>query len=1273
MIRRLRLCFPFAGLLVAALMVVSGWAAAQVRPAPRGEAPPPSTRRCRYVRLEAGRDTTYFALPDTLTVVPSSVLAGGRGLDYDGRTEQFRWIRPAPRDSTGAPLPDSLEVCYRVLPLRLSAARYRRPIGLMDSLSFRRDAMRFDDFSVKEQILSTPGINKTGNLARGISFGNTQNVFVNSALNLQLEGQLAENIHLTAAISDQNVPFQPEGNTQQLQQFDKIYLTLINPNWNLTAGDVVLRNKPDYFLRYYKNVQGAAAEANIGPPLVGLSGLGAAPGVSNAVFLGGQPGQVPSGLPAGPSPATLNPPAISQPQLTDPNRQAPNGVGLPSLQGDTAAVTGAVTGAVVTDAGVRKGLVWRSSTTVAGGVAKGKFASIDVPPIENVQGPYRLNGPNGEQFIIVLANSERVYLDGRLQTRGFDADYTIDYNLAEVTFTPRHLITRNSRIKIDFEYSDLNYARSLVAASHYQQLGKLSVRGNFYQEADNPNNAPNLGLDSTLRRQLRQAGNVAFGETDGAVQVPYNRTQVFYRRDPTTGRYARAVGADTLGVVYSVSFTDVGEGNGEYRLSTTNTDVTSNGRVYEYATSGPGRRYRPIRRIPTPLLKQMVTGGVSYQLDSSMTVFFDAARSRLDRNRFSTASDQDGAMRMGYVVQDRELPAALNVGLLRGYRLRSTLDYEYTGKRFAPIDRYRDIEFDRNWSAASTVQGNATGQVARTDNIFNFSVGVAKDAANNVNYRLSRRYRPGEVQGLQHWLDAAQKLGNLELRGSLFVLDADAGRFHSDWARGEATGRFVGGNIVPGYAYRFDKNRVSSTSTDTIRSANYFDEHNVFIQSRDSARTQFRLDYSYRRDQTPNPEQTALQRRGTAQTWQGTLASRLGKTQDLRLLATYRDLDSLGLARNRTVLGQLFYNVNLLQNQIRSELNYSVATGRELKRDYSFLAVPAGQGTHYYAGDADADGQQDKDEFFEAQTPDAQFRTYIKVYLPTLDYITAFTNRLGYRLTTAAPRGWREAGGWRAVVSRFATLTSVTVDRRTTDPKLLSRLSPFSYDKEDPQLLAFNQLVRNTLYFNRSNPIFGSEFTVQQTQQKTLLAQGSDLRNLSTQSLLVRRTLATSFTGRITGARDIREATSDYLLNRNYRLLIYSIQPEISYQPTPSLRLTGTYLHTRKQNTLEIENAELNPGIFDELGIETRLSQVNKRTVTAGTRYTRVRFDGTNPNSLVAIEILNALRPGSNFTWNLNMEQRLSNGLNITLAYDGRKASGLNTVHTGRMQVAVLF
>ena len=1288
-----RLRFPWLGMFLAVWVVLSGLGAraqqtpptdtarvtppkpavrAQQKPARApnaAEASLPNNRRCRYLRLAPGRDTTDFALVDTLTVVPASVVAAdGRAVAYDARTNRYRWVRPAPRDSSGAPRSDSLLVCYRVLPLRLETARFRRPARLMDSVGFRQRPFGYEDFSVQEQILNTPGISKTGNLARGLSFGNTQNVFVNSALNLQLEGQLTEGIHLTAAISDQNVPFQPEGNTQQLQQFDKIYLTLTSARWNLTAGDVVLRNKPDYFLRYYKNIQGAAVEANFGPPLPGLTNGPAAQGVPNTVFLNGQPGQ----LPAGPGPVvpTLNPAAISQPQLADPNRQVP-------LVGPLAEATAMASGRD------GRGRAWQSSTAAAGGVAKGKFASLDVAPIENVQGPYRLTGPNGEQYIIVLANSERVYLDGRLMVRGYDADYTIDYNLAEVTFTPRHLITRNSRIKIDFEYSDLNYSRSLYALSHYQQVGKVGVHANFYQEADNPDNAANLELSPADRLRLRAAGNVAAVDAPGADSAAFNHTIVQYHRDVVQPPGAvqpvavfTYVGAtapvDSVRGVYTVRFTDVGQGNGDYVASTKYGGA--NGRVYEYVAPVGGvrrGRYQPVRRLPTPQLKQLVSVGASYEVARGISVFADVAESRLDRNRFSPESDRGGALHLGYTVQERRL----NLPGLRDYRVRSVLDYEYTAPQFAPIDRYRDVEFDRNWSTASTVQGNAVGGVPREDNVLNFSVGLTKNANNSFGYRLSRRYRPGEVNGLQHWFDAARKIGGLELRGSLFLLNSDAGRFHSSWARGEGTARFVGGALVPGYAYRFDKNRVALPGGDSVRTANYFDEHNVFLQSRDSARTKFRLDYSFRRDQAPTPDQRALAARSTAQTWQGSLAARPGKTQDLRVIATYRSLAQRDSALNRTVLGKIDYNVGLFQNQVRSELSYSVATGRELRRDYSFLAVPAGQGTHYYAGDLNHNQLQDKNEFLEAQTPDAQYRTYIKVYLPTADYLTAFTNRLSYRLTAAAPRGWREAGGWRAGASRFATLTSITVDRRTTNPSLGQRLSPFGYGTGDEQLLAYNQLLRNTLYFNRSSPIFGAELTVQQTQQKTLLTQGFDLRNLATQSLLVRRTLAQFFTGRLTATRDIREAQSDYLTtattSRNFRLVNYAVQPEISYQPTPALRLTGTYLHTRKRNVRDDAYFGVQ-GVFDELGFETRLSQVSKRTVTAVVHATRVGFDG-DPGSAVGLEILNALRPGANYTWNLNVEQRLSNGLNLTLAYDGRKASGLGVVHTGRMQVAVLF
>ncbi|MBT9391596.1 hypothetical protein KLP40_00360 [Hymenobacter sp. NST-14] len=1279
---------------LALLLLLSAPAArAQQRP----EAPP-STRRCAWVRLTPGRDTTLFVLRDTLTIVPASVSVEGRSVSYNAASDQYRFVRlssrfPSPEpgrpDIVLAGGPDSVLVCYRVLPLQLSAARYLRPRTLMDSLRFmQRPSFGENDFAVKEQILSTPGINKTGNLSRGVSFGNAQNVFVNSSLNLQLEGQLTDQINLTAAISDQNVPFQPEGNTQQLQEFDRIYITLTHPRWSLTAGDVVLRNKPDYFLRFYKNIQGGAAEVNFGQLPTGGFGGGVGMGVSNQQLF-----QYPNaaGSSAGTfvtTPPTVAPAAGSgqqQPGAATTDAYGPTGGAAPTPNGTGPNNVRQTVTTRTENRGPRRALLSTkageafATTSVAAGGAKGKFASIDIAPLENVQGPYRLRGPNGEQFIIVLANSERVYLDGRLLVRGFDADYIIDYNQAELTFSPRHLITRNTRIKVDYEYSDFNYARSLLQASHYQQLGRLQVHANFYREADNPDNSPNLTLSEGQKELLRRSGNVSRVTAPGDTLVSYDRQQIQYRReiqtDPATQQSVNVFvypPLDTLALVYNVQFTNLGAGQGSYNLSTA--DAAANGRVYTFVGQNRGS-YEPVRVLPTPLQKQLITLGTSYALDSTATVFVDLASSELDLNRFSPEKAQGQAMRVGYLVQDRPL----NLRALAGYKLRSSLDYEYTSRRFAPIDRYRDIEFDRNWSVDNTLITN--NQRPREENILNASVGLVKDADNAVGYRLSRRYRAGEVSGLQHWVDAARQVGRVQLRGNLFLLNSTAGRRESRWARGEATARYVGGAVVPGYAYRFDKNRVARPAGDSLTSANYYDEHALFVQSRDTARIRYRLDYSFRRDQSPNQEQTALRGQGRAQTWQGTFNSRLSATQDLAVLATYRDLltrdttgqtmpgGAAGMVRERTVLGKLDWNASFLQNVVRSELTYAVGTGRELRRDFAYLAVPNGQGTHFW-NDLDGNGRQEKNEFFEAQTPDAQFRTHIKVFLPTDDYLPAFTNRFSYRLTLTAPRAWREATGWRELASRFSTLTTVTLDRKSTENTLNARLNPFAFQTEDALLLSLNKLLRNTLYFNRSNPIFGSEFTVQQTQQKVLLTQGFDTRNLASQSLLLRRTLAQSFTGRLTGTRSIRENQSDYLETRNFRVEQYEAAPEISYQPSQVWRFTATYLYTTKRNTAGPN--EDTRGTFNDLGLETRISQVGKRTVSATARFVQVGFAG-DPASLVGLEILNALRPGRNYTWNLNLEQRLSNGLNITLAYDGRKPQSLNAIHTGRMQVAVLF
>ncbi len=119
-----------------------------------------------------------------------------------------------------------------------------------------------------------------------------------------------------------------------------------------------------------------------------------------------------------------------------------------------------------------------------GAISRGRFARNVVTAIEGNQGPYNLTGVNGEIFIIVIAGTEAVYLDGERLKRGEQNDYVIDYNTGEVRFNPRRVITRYSRIIVEFQYSDRNYARTVFRGGARYDIGKASVRVNYFTEQD---------------------------------------------------------------------------------------------------------------------------------------------------------------------------------------------------------------------------------------------------------------------------------------------------------------------------------------------------------------------------------------------------------------------------------------------------------------------------------------------------------------------------------------------------------------------------------------------------------------------------------------------------------------------------------------------------------------------------------------------------------------------------------------------------------------------
>ncbi|HBE72561.1 MAG TPA: hypothetical protein DDW31_00380 [candidate division Zixibacteria bacterium] len=141
-------------------------------------------------------------------------------------------------------------------------------------------------------------------------------------------------------------------------------------------------------------------------------------------------------------------------------------------------------------------------------VSKGKQAAVRFSGRDGLQGPYLLSAGSGTEPAPVLANSERVWLDGRLLRRGAAEDYTVDYQQARLTFTPRRLITDDSRIMVEFQYSQEEFRRSLAGAEAEVQLARgISLGVGYLAEGDDPERPLLQELDDRQRELLASAGD----------------------------------------------------------------------------------------------------------------------------------------------------------------------------------------------------------------------------------------------------------------------------------------------------------------------------------------------------------------------------------------------------------------------------------------------------------------------------------------------------------------------------------------------------------------------------------------------------------------------------------------------------------------------------------------------------------------------------------------------------------------------------------------------
>lgn len=147
---------------------------------------------------------------------------------------------------------------YRFFPVYLEQRFALRTFRLRaDSSGGKKEIFVEEYYKGNDQVVILPSaIRRSGSISRGLTVGNNQNLSVNSGLRLQLEGDLGDDLKLQAAITDETIPIQPDGTTQQINDFDKVFIQLIRKDDKVILGDFEIDHRGTQFANFYRNVQG---------------------------------------------------------------------------------------------------------------------------------------------------------------------------------------------------------------------------------------------------------------------------------------------------------------------------------------------------------------------------------------------------------------------------------------------------------------------------------------------------------------------------------------------------------------------------------------------------------------------------------------------------------------------------------------------------------------------------------------------------------------------------------------------------------------------------------------------------------------------------------------------------------------------------------------------------------------------------------------------------------------------------------------------------------
>ncbi len=877
-------------------------------------------------------------------------------------------------------------------------------------------------------------------------------------------------------------------------------------------------------------------------------------------------------------------------------------------------------------------------------ISKGKYRSQKISGIEGNQGPYRLLGNSGETYIVVLAGSERVYLDGKLLKRGENFDYKMNYNTAEIVFTAKNPITKDSRIIVEFEYSERNYSRFTLYSNNNFKTSNNEFYLNFYSETDAKNQTIDRELSSEMKEIMFNAGDSLNKALYlNADSVSYSEDKILYEKidtlidDEVFTIYKHSKNPQKA--IYQVSFAYVGAGKGNYKIA----ENATNGRIYEFIEPQDSKKqgdYAPYLLLVTPKKHQIIDFGGKLNINPKNKFFFDIALSNKDLNLFSPLNDND----------NKALALKFNYNFyLKGNDTTSDkrfifTGYEFEGKNFTPVETFRNQEYKRDW--------NITSQFSSATHLFD--IGFYDKSDKNIfssSFLLLHHFK--EFLGLKPQISGKRVAKSWKLDYNANLMHSSDYLNNTNFARSKFLFSKKIFSLKTGIDYQQETNIWQKIDTDTLLQ-NSFMFHSLafFIENADTSEFLFHSEYKRRYDFSP--EIKSLKKVSYSNNFNFNLDIKKNK-YSANFVLNYRqlfisDTAAVNYQPENNLNTRALFNFSILKDILSFSTILEFSSGLEQKMQFIFVEVEPTKGVYTW-NDYNNDNIKQIDEFEVAAFADEA--TFVKVPVQSNEYIKVYTKNFTQNLFFTPAKFFYDTLFAHKLFSKFNDNLSVNFNHKSYNFNLrdFSDTSSFNYN------FGLNNILNLNLFkWMKINYLW------QKNKTKLLHFSGSDniIKNKKTLNTVFIFPANVKLSEKL--STKTNKVSSDYSALKNYKILNNETITELSFSEK-ELTFGISYSYSDKRNLSGDE-------ILFSNKIATNLNLIfsKKSGITVNFNFIDNNFKGDASTS-VAYTMLGGLKPGKNYTWDFIFKRKLGKILQASISYSGRYSKGNKIIHTGMISV----